>query len=101
MYKIKNQFKEWYQPLESFVVRTPLFPIESFFNWQTDSSLDKAASKEALRKSLLEFYLQPLVQEALYVGSPELHQQLILWIENKIDKADKKEKLELSLVKYM
>jgi hypothetical protein len=101
MYKVKNQFKEWYQPHESFVVRAPLFPIESFFNWKTNPSLDTATSKAALRESLMEFYLQPLVQEALFVGSPDLHQQLLLWIENKIDKAEKKEKLELSLVKYM
>ena len=101
MYKIKNYFKEWYQPHESFVVRNPLFPLENFFNWKTDPAADIIASKEILRESLREFYLQPLVQEALYVGSPDLHEQLLLWIENKIDKPDKKEKLELSLVKYM
>ena len=101
MYKIKNSFKEWYQPQESFVVRNPLFPVDSFFNWKADADNDLIASKEILRRSLREFYQQPLVQEALYVGSPDLHEQLLLWIENKIDKRDKKEKLELSLVKYM
>lgn len=101
MYKIKNYFKEWYQPHESFVVRNPLFPLENFFNWKTDADNDVITSKETLRRLLREFYLQPIVQEALYVGSPDLHEQLLLWIENKIDKPDKKEKLELSLVKYM
>lgn len=108
MYKLKNIFKEWYQPQESFVVRNPLFPMEVFFNWsartpseKTDPATDVITSKETLRRSLREFYQQPLVQEALYVGSPDLHEQLLLWIENKIDKPDKKEKLELSLVKYM
>jgi thiopeptide-type bacteriocin biosynthesis protein len=108
MYKIKNSFKEWYQPQEKFVVRNPLFPVETFFNWKADADNDvnlpdgsQVTSKEILRRSLREFYLQPLVQEALYVGSPDLHEQLLLWIENKIDKPDKKEKLELSLVKYM
>lgn len=101
MYKIKNIFKEWHQPQEKFVVRNPLFPLENFFNWKADATHDATTSKETLRISLREFYQQPLVQEALYVGSPDLYEQLLLWIENKIDKPDKKEKLELSLVKYM
>src|SRR6188472_1823678 len=108
MYKIKNYFKEWYQPQASFVVRNPLFPVEVFFNWKADADSDIITAKETLRASLREFYQQLLVQEALYVGSPDLHEQLLLWIENKIDKPDKKampegrqEKLELSLVKYM
>jgi len=79
------------------VVRNPLFPIENFFNWKVDSDIDAAKSIKVLRESLRQFYLQPLVQEALYVGSPDLHEQLLLWIENKIEKPDKKEKLELSL----
>jgi hypothetical protein len=35
------------------------------------------------------------------VGSPDLHEQLLLWLDNKIEKPDKKEKTELSLAKYM
>ena len=81
--------------------RNPLFPVETFFNWKADADNDVITAKEALRRSLREFYQQPLVQEALYVGSPDLHEQLLLWLENKIDKPDKKEKIELSLVKYM
>ena len=86
MYKIKNYFKEWYQPQASFVVRNPLFPVEAFFNWKADADNDVITAKETLRTSLREFYQRPLVQEALYVGSPDLHEQLLLWIENK--KAD-------------
>src|SRR6185312_8778541 len=32
---------------------------------------------------------------------PDLHEQLLLWLDSKIDKWEKKEKIELSLVKYM
>ena len=67
------------------MVRNPLFPVETFFNWKADADNDVIASKETLRRSLREFYRQPLVQEALYVGSPDLHEQLLLWIENKIE----------------
>ena len=101
MSKLKNQFSEWYEPHESFVVRNPLFPVETFFNWKSLPDADGASSKEFLTKSLREFYLQPVAQEALYIGSPDLHEQLLLWLSNKIEKQDKKEKTELSLVKYM
>src|SRR5437867_99177 len=101
MYKIKNYFKDWYQPHESFVVRNPLFPVETFFKWKAGADTNVITSKETLRKSLREFYMQPVAQEALYIGSPDLHEQLLLWLENKIEKPDKKEKLELSLTKYM
>jgi thiopeptide-type bacteriocin biosynthesis protein len=101
MYKIKNLFKEWYQPQDRFVVRNPLFPLEYYFHWKADAGKHALTAKETLRRSLREFYCQPLVQEALYIGSPDLHEQLLLWIEDRIDKPDKKDKLELSLVKYM
>jgi len=97
MYKIKNLFKEWYEPQASFVVRNPLFQIETFFNWKAGTN----NAKDFLRDSLKEFYRQPLVQEALYIGSPDLHAQMLLWLENKIEKEEKREKTELALVKYM
>ena len=99
--KLKNIFKEWYQPQESFVVRNPLFPMEVFFNWKSATSNEVSMQKEELREYLRRFYQQPLAQEALYVGSPDLHEQLLLWLDDKIEKPDKKEKTELSLAKYM
>src|SRR5437773_1639620 len=101
MYKLKNIFKEWYQPQESFVARNPLFPLEVFFNWKAKAGDDVSTQKEDLRKYLRLFYTQSLTQEALFVGSPDLHEQLLLWLDNKIEKTDKKEKTELSLAKYM
>src|SRR5215471_9270052 len=101
MYKLKNYFKDWYQPQEAFVVRNPLFPVEQFLKWRVDDELNSDRANEVLRKYLREFYMQPIAQEALYVGSPDLHEQLFLWLDNKIEKPDKKEKTELSLVKYM
>src|SRR4051794_12632692 len=101
MFKIKNHFEEWYTPHSSFVVRNPLFPIEVLFNWKSTLGGDVDSSKEILRDSLREFYRQPIVKEALFIGSPDLYEQLLLWLENKMEKPDKKEKLELALVKYM
>src|SRR5215510_11349070 len=101
MYKLKNIFKEWYKPQQNFVARNPLFPMEVFFNWRSATSTEVSIQKEELREYLRRFYQQPLAKEALYVGSPDLHEQLLLWLDNKIEKPDKKEKTELSLAKYM
>src|SRR5688572_21647867 len=100
MSRLKNKFKEWYQPHDSFVVRNPLFPVEIFFNWKAEGA-NSDGTREILKKYLRDFYMQPVAQEALYIGSPDLHEQLLLWLDNKIEKPDKKEKTELSLVKYM
>ena len=101
MYKIKNYYKEWYQPHAGFLVRNPLYPIEQFFNWTKLVDEHPEDNKEWLKKSLQDFYRQPIVKEALYIASPDLHEQLLLWLDDKIEKADKREKTELSLAKYM
>lgn len=87
--------------MASFIIRNPLLPVEQFFNWTSLSGTDTDQAKEKLLLALHDFYTQPVVQEALYIASPDLHEQMKLWLENKIDKADKKEKTELSLTKYM
>src|SRR5678816_2205458 len=101
MYKIKNLFSEWYKPHDTFVLRNPLFPVETFFNWTPGNAGSPVSARETLGNRLRDFYLQPLAQEALYIGSPDLHGQLMLWLDDKIEKPDKKEKTELSLAKYM
>jgi thiopeptide-type bacteriocin biosynthesis protein len=100
MFKIKNVFKDRYQPHQSFVARNPLFPIDTFFNWKTKCN-NPAEAKNILLHSLKEFYQQPLASEALYIASPDLHGQLQLWLENKIVNPEKKKRTELSLIKYM
>src|SRR4030095_8903858 len=81
MSKIKNLFREWFKPHDSFVVRNPLFPVEKFFNWKSNCK-DLASVKTDLIKSLKEFYQDPLAQEALYIGSADLHEQLRLWLDD-------------------
>lgn len=87
--------------MDSFLVRNPLFPVEQFYQWTKNTDPDVEKSKDILRIAMREFYRQPMVQEALYIGSPDLHEQMLLWLDDKLDKADRKEKAELSLVKYM
>jgi hypothetical protein len=101
MFKIKNHLREWYRPHDSFVVRSPLLPVNVFYHWKAEQDLDTIASKQVLRGSLREFFLQPMVQEALYIASPAMYEQLLSWLDNKIEKPDKIEKTEHSLIKYM
>lgn len=101
MFKIKNHLREWYRPHDSFVVRSPLLPVNVFFQWKSEQGTDAKVSKQVLRTSLREFFLQPMAQEALYIASPGMHERLMLWLNDKIEKPDKREKTEHSLIKYM
>ena len=101
MSRWKNHFGEWYHATGSFILRSPLFPIEAFFDWTAKDFHSVEQNKESLLTGLRQFYLQPVSQEALLIGSPDLHQQLILWLENKIENPKKREKTELALIKYM
>ncbi|MEO6167695.1 MAG: lantibiotic dehydratase family protein, partial [Chitinophagales bacterium] len=101
MAKYKNHFKELYSAAETYVVRNPLFPIKNFFDWSHNQSEITLVNKEYLETSLAEFYSQPLAQEALYIASPDLHLQMEQWLAGKIDKPEKKDKIVISLIKYM
>src|SRR5689334_10735387 len=100
MFKFKNHLANLYQANDSFVIRSPLLPVNVFFDWKANEK-DTIASKQVLRNAIRRFYMQPFASEALYIASPALHERLQLWLDDKIDKPDKKEKTEQSLVKYM
>ncbi|HUR64905.1 MAG TPA: lantibiotic dehydratase [Chitinophagaceae bacterium] len=101
MFKFKDQLSEWYRPHDSFLVRCPLLPVNVFFQWNMGHGSDVTNSKQVLRRSLRKFFLQPVAGEALYIASPDMHARSMHWINDKIEKPDKKEKAELSLLKYM
>src|SRR5437762_6425126 len=101
MFKTTNLYKEWYEPQQSFVVRTPLFPVERFFQWCAGQRTSLESPRQVLQRTLKQFYQQPLAQEALFIASPDLHKQLLLWLDDNIEKPDKKERAELAFVKYM
>jgi lantibiotic biosynthesis protein len=100
MFKLKNTYREIYTAHPRFIMRNPLFPIREFYNWCASSGADGTETRNIQRAALKAFYSQPIVQEALYVSSPDLHEQLKLWLTDSIDKAKTRDKIELSLVKY-
>ncbi|GAB1856825.1 hypothetical protein MHTCC0001_16610 [Flavobacteriaceae bacterium MHTCC 0001] len=46
-------------------------------------------------------FLIPIINEAIYLASPELHLQLKKWFEGKVTNLKKKEKLKEALLKYI
>lgn len=76
----------------SYVSRTPVLPI-SFY-----TSLLQNYSINNLRKIVKDQY----IQEALYLASPVVYNQLLKWLENPNSLSKEKErKLEQTLLKYL
>ncbi len=75
------------QPHDFFVVRTPLLPYSTVAD----------VSPESIRR----IYQQSLIQEALYIASPDLHQSLQKWLAGETTDVKVIEKLTITLTKYL
>ncbi|NCO62726.1 MAG: hypothetical protein COW66_13030 [Flavobacteriaceae bacterium CG18_big_fil_WC_8_21_14_2_50_34_36] len=82
-----------YKPFHNFVLRTPLYPV-SFIKKLTSK---KYISDEDFKNILKE----SVIQEALFLASPPLYDELQKWITTEIKDGKKKEKLRYSLLKYL
>lgn len=82
-----------YGVFPTFVVRTPLFP----FNFLLSLISDKITSSEYL-KFIIQ---QPVVAEALFIASPEFHEQLQNWINEEEIDTKKQERFSQSIYKYL
>jgi lantibiotic biosynthesis protein len=100
MFKLKNLYKDIYTPYPSFVVRNPLMPAQFFYDWCTITGTDVNDTTAKLRQGLKDWYSKPVVQEALYISSPDLFEQLQQWLTDSIEKQATREKIEMSLIKY-
>lgn len=93
MFNPSNIYKKMYQSGETILMRNPLYPVNRLLNFYK-SNINTA-------DYLKQFFSDKTALEALYIGSPDLYQQLNLWLNNQLDKEDKKYKTELSLLKYI
>ncbi|WP_160713429.1 lantibiotic dehydratase [Chitinophaga solisilvae] len=81
-----------------YLLRLPLLPYTAITSLHEKGPEDIAALSAAIR----DIYAQPLLQEAIYLASPELHQLLLQWLsENTALKPHKEQKLLLTLYKYL
>ncbi|MCK0125295.1 lantibiotic dehydratase family protein [Gelidibacter sp. F2691] len=80
---MKHEFS--YSAFNKYVIRTPILP----FSEVSDLSIEE----------IIKLCEQPLISEAIYISSPELHQEMRKLIEGVNVK--NKEKLVYSLLKYL
>ncbi|WP_216679679.1 lantibiotic dehydratase [Hymenobacter siberiensis] len=85
------------EPLDFYLLRLPVLPISGL------ATLHTCRQPAALAQVLHTHYQAPTIQEAIYLASPELYQQLRKWLAQPIatyESADD-ERLVLTLYKYL
>lgn len=82
-----------YQFFEEFVIRTHLFSRKNF--------QEKVNRDEISDEDLKEIFANPVFQEAVYLASPYLHEELNKWVNSeKVFLPKEIEKLKQTLLKY-
>jgi len=82
-----------YQFFEEYVVRTPLFSCSDF--------LEKINGNTLTDKELKEICNDPIFQEAIYLASPYLYEELVQWlISEERNSLQPNEKLKNTILKY-
>lgn len=87
----KNKFP--YSPFTTFCIRTPLLSLD-YYN-------DLMAADEISDEDLSEHLKSPVVSEAIYLASPELHKQLEKWSKEKFKDDKKNRRIRAALLKYL
>lgn len=80
--------------LPKVIVRTPLL------EWDDLESFFRCINNEQVAEKLRSTFSDPLIQEALFIASAELHRNLLLWLDYKLVNKKDEQKLLLSLTKY-
>ncbi|KMQ68014.1 lantibiotic dehydratase [Chryseobacterium sp. FH2] len=82
-----------YRFFEEFVVRSPVFSRESFWN--------KLEGHELLESDVKQICNNPVFQEALYLASPYLYEEIRQWVKSGEKFSDKQsQKLKNTFLKY-
>jgi len=79
-----------YQAFENFILRTPLLPLESIESFYSEN--------RTFHEELRKFYELPEVQEAMFLASPALYDQMMKWLHTENIPDDK---LLITLIKYI
>jgi len=82
-----------YQNFQTFILRSPLFPfnfVESFISGEN-------TSEEQLRRVCRN----PVIQESIFLASPDLYAPMQEWLKGEIEDAKKIKRLRYSLVRYI
>ena len=82
-----------YIPFGKFILRTPLSPIEYLQKLVLEKNTDLELIKNELEN--------PVIKEAIFLASPDLHSQITDWIEGKEMKQKDLNRLICSILKYL
>ncbi|MED0936654.1 lantibiotic dehydratase [Bacillus mobilis] len=94
----KNREMDVFRPLNYFMIRTPIMPLD-FYKEIFNSSLDQPLSVEKIILNIQELANDPFVQEAIMLSSYSLYQSIMQL--DKIDDSKKYEKVIHSLSNYL
>lgn len=85
------------EPLDFYLLRLPVLPISGL------AALHAGQQPAELAQALHRHYQAPALQEAIYLASPELYQQLRKWLAQPVAAYDtaEEERLVLTLYKYL
>ncbi|MCP5107270.1 MAG: hypothetical protein GY950_28040 [bacterium] len=82
-----------YQNFSSFILRTPLLS----FNFLETLISGTQTSEE----QLMEVCRLPVVDEAIFLASPDLHSQMKHWLKGELSDRKKRERLHYGLMRYI
>lgn len=82
-----------FAPSGFFVMRTPLLPFDEVLAWGKDGD------RERLRARLRATVQRPEIQEAIFLGSPSLHEQIEVWEQD--PRGARTARIERALVRYL
>jgi TusA-related sulfurtransferase len=82
-----------YSFFSSFILRAPVYPIDFYKNLTNGRFIESDAIKEILKNTL--------INEALFLASPELQVEIQKWIKQKDYPVEKSNKIKLSVLKYL
>jgi len=81
-----------YRFFSSFIIRTPVYPIDFYKNLTKGLFIESDAIKEILKNAP--------INEALFLASPELYAEIQKWLTQEDYPIDKAMKIKLSVLKY-
>ena len=88
-----NENNTYYKNFNNFIIRTPLLSlnyIQSVFS-NNDTTVE----------TIQEICRDPIVNEAFFLASPDLHKQLIKWLNNELTDQKEIENLKFTITKYL
>ena len=82
-----------YLPFKNFVVRTPLLPFS-----QLEETLERMKNQKLELKQILE---NPVILEAIFLGSPVLHQEIQKYLDQKTKDPKEEDRLKNAVIRYL